>query len=215
MRNWKHEEPDWYNYRSCVEETARIAGIYDIKEILTEEELYPKLYQWFDVGIEKGVNTYAKENDNDDTKDFKRGIAIWPFAGANAILGRSPSVEWWRDLVREATRMGYATFQFGHESEQELSPLITSYKHKSFFQQVKIALACKMSIGTDSGNMWVMGAYGHPAIHLLTNWLPGHVTNCPLSPPNRNSVYCYAQGGTDNIKHKDVLSDIERMMNDI
>jgi len=45
MMNWHHDELDWYNHRGQIEETARIAGIYDIKKILTEDELYPKLYQ--------------------------------------------------------------------------------------------------------------------------------------------------------------------------
>ena len=212
MMNWKHDQLLWYNYRGQVEETARIAGIYNLKEILTEEEMRPKLYQWFDVGPEDpNFQTYSKHNRE---QKLDKTIAIWPFAtSAKNMPGRNPSINWWRGLVREATRMGYAIFQFGHESEQEISPLITSYKHKSFFQQVKIALACKISIGTDSGPMWVMGAYDHPAIHLMTNWLPGHSMNFDaLTPVNNNHATFFEEGGTGNINQGDVLYIIERMM---
>ncbi len=218
IMNWKHDELDWYNYRDQVEETARIAGIYDLKEVLTEEELIPKLYQWFDVGLEKGVNTYAKENDS-DAVDYSKTIAIWPFATAGGGLGRSPSLEWWNVMICLIHNEGYKTLIFGHKSEPRI-PNISShgdYRHLSFFEQVKIALACKMSIGTDSGNMWVMGAYSHPAIHLLTDWLPGYIyiPERPLASPNKNSVNLFASGDINNIKHVDVLSDIERIMNDV
>lgn len=215
MDNWKHDEIDWYNYRGQVEETARIAGIYDLKEVLTEEEMMPKLYPWFDVGYENGVSTYAKENDAEE-HDFSKTIAIWPFAtSAKNVPGRNPSPEWWNVLICLIHNMGYKTMIFGHKSEP-LIPNIGNYnyfRNLSFFEQVKLALACKMSIGTDSGPMWVMGAHSHPAIHLMTNWLPGHTWNFPaLVPANKNGKHFFGFGGTDNIPDKSVLEEIERKM---
>jgi hypothetical protein len=45
MDGWKHEPVDWYNYRDCIDETARVAGIMDMK--LVPLQKYPKLYKWF------------------------------------------------------------------------------------------------------------------------------------------------------------------------
>lgn len=212
MTNWKHDEQDWYNHRGQVEETARIAGIYDLKDVLTVEEMYPKLYKWFDVGEDDpNFQTYSKHNR--EQKLLDKTIAIWPFATAGDKLGRSPSVEWWRELVLKAVNMGYEIAQLGYKNEPEISSYTERYNHLTFFEQVKMALACKMVIGTDSGPMWVMGAYDHPAIHLMTNWLPGHTRNFDaLTPVNNNHATFFEQGGTDNISQKDVLYIIERMM---
>lgn len=196
MDNWKHDEPDWYNRRGQIEETARIAGIYDLKEWLTEEELMPKLYKWWDDG-----------SLDDNT------IAIWPFAGRDAVELRSPSVTWWGELMREIENMGYNVAQFGHPKDMIIWPHVKRYNHLSYFEQVQKALTCKMSIGTDSGNMWVMGAYSHPGINLLTNWLFYHNNNmAALAPVNKNAINIFGQGSINNISHSDVLYGVERMM---
>ncbi|MGR3301864.1 MAG: hypothetical protein ACUZ8I_05100 [Candidatus Scalindua sp.] len=214
MDDWRHDEIDWFNHRGQVEETARIAGIYDLKEWLTEEEMMPKLYQWFDLGIEESENTYARENDS-KAVDYSKTIAIWPFASsARNMQGRNPTVEWWATLTEEICKMGIRAIQFGHKSEKMIPcPNVKDYTHLSFFEQVKIALACKMSIGTDSGNMWVMGAYCHPAIHLMTSWLMGHSQNrLTLAPVNKNGTILFDEDSCDNIKHDSVLEEIERKM---
>lgn len=202
MDNWKHDELDWYNYRGQVEETARIAGIYDLKEVLTVEEMYPKLTPWWGKGEKKD-----------------KAIAIWPFAGRDAVALRSPSVKWWKELINKICYdLGCHTALFGLPNDPYISGvydfLYEDYRELSYFEQVQKALQCKMSIGTDSGNMWVMGAYGHPAIHLMTNWLPGHTKNfSALTPVNNNSSVTFlGEGGINNISQEDVLSVIERMM---
>lgn len=212
MTNWKHDELDWYNHRGQVEETARIAGIYDLKDVLTVEEMYPKLYKWFDVGEEDpNFHTYSKQNR--EQKLLDNTIAIWPFATAGDKLGRSPSVTWWANLIEKLEKMGYSIAQFGHNKEPVIGPHVTRYNHLSFFENIKLSLACKMVIGTDSGPMWVIGAYDHPAIHLMTNWLPGHNRNFDaLTPVNNNHATFFEQGGTDNINQGDVLYMVERMM---
>lgn len=212
MTNWRHDELDWYNHRGQVEETARIAGIYDLKDVLTVEEMYPRLNKWFDVGPEDpNFQTYSKQNKE---KVFDNTIAIWPFATAGDKLGRSPSVTWWGTLIEKLEKMGYRIAQFGHPKEPVIRPCIKRYNHLSFFENIKLSLACKMVIGTDSGPMWVMGAYGHPAIHLMTNWLPGHTRNFDsLTPVNHgHAATFFEQGGTDNINQDDVLYIVERMM---
>jgi ADP-heptose:LPS heptosyltransferase len=218
MSNWKHDVLDWYNYRGQVEETARIAGIYDLKDVLTEEELYPKLNRWFDPGFtDPKSNTYSR---NHEGKLMTKTIAIWPFATAGDKLGRSPSPEWWAKLIQLIQNSGYHVMIMGHPMEPQIPCFqgdrsIPYCPEKGFFEQIKISLACKMSIGTDSGPMWVLGAYSHPALHLMTNWLPGHTTNFDaLTPVNKNgSVIFNPFKDTSNIDYNDVLNQIERMMN--
>jgi len=210
--DWKHDEIDWYNYRSCVEETARVAGVYDLKEVLTEEEMYPKLYQWFDTGFhDSSINTYSKERKQ--LKDqFINTVAIWPFATAGGDMGRSPSVKWWQNVCSGLFSLGFEVFHFGRSNEPDIVSLKNHSQYKRFthlpyFEQVKLALATTLSIGTDSGSMWVMGAYSHPAIHLMTNWMLKHTQNVlALAPINRNCFNLFAEKKTDNVKSEDVLN---------
>lgn len=211
--NWKHDEPDWYNYRGQVEETARIAGIYDLKDILTEKEMYPKLYKWFEKGYtDPNADTYSK---NVASGVMNNTIAIWPFATAGDKMGRSPSPQWWNKMIQLIHNMGYETIIMGHKREP-IIPHICSRNYceeQGFFEQIKISLACKISIGTDSGPMWVLGAYSHPAIHLMTNWLPGHKQNFnALSPANKNGLDFFEKGGVDNIDYRLVGECVKRMM---
>jgi ADP-heptose:LPS heptosyltransferase len=215
MSNWKHDVLDWYNYRGQVEETARIAGIYDLKDILTEDEMYPKLYRWFDSGLtDPMADTYSKRHSQ--TINLEKTIAIWPFAAAGDKLGRSPSPEYWKKLICLIHNMGYYTIIMGHRREPLIPNTGTSnYCNESgFFEQIKISLGCKMAIGTDSGNMWVLGAYSHPAITLMTNWLPSHTKNfTALEPANKRGTSLFANGGVENIPMWVILREIERMMN--
>ena len=83
------------------------------------------------------------------------------------------------------------------------------FPHLSYFDQVRAALATRLSIGTDSGAMWVMGAYSHPAINLVTNWLPNHNSNfSALEPVNKNSITFFEKEGCDNIPIEKVINNV-------
>jgi peroxiredoxin len=115
-------------------------------------------------------------------------------------------------VINTLLNEGYKVFQFGMPTDIAFSN-VCAYNHLPFFDQVKRALACKMSIGTDSGNMWVVGAYSHPAIHLMTQWLPGHTKNkFALAPKNINGRDIFAEGGVNNIKHDRVIETVKEMM---
>lgn len=210
--NWKHSRIDWYNHVSCVEETAYVAGIDDIFSYLSYEEMYPKLERWFDIGSDDpNFQTYSKRNDA-DTSTKNNVIALWPFATATSKIARSPSREWYEQLVRHLRRNGYTVFQFGYKTDPEIYGCHI-YTYMTFFDQVRLALSTKMSIGTDSGNMWVMGAYSHPAIHLMTNWMQHHVQNFDaLLPVNKNGHKVFAPGGANYISKKHVLMTVDLIM---
>ena len=207
IEGWEHSSPDWYNTVTSVEETAYMAGIPDLKDVLSEDEMKPHLYRWFDVGIPAITSTYAKSKDAND-EECHNNIAIWPFAGSP---GRSPSSRWWNRLIDNLILNGYTVNHYGMPWDPLLSNLdgYSVYPHLSYFDQVKAALASRLVIGTDSGAQWVMGAYSHPAINLMTNWLPNHNTNLlALEPVNDNGQTFFEIGICDNISVKEVLNNI-------
>ncbi len=210
--DWKHSRPDWYNYTNCVEETALIAGVDDIKSILGSYDLYPKLDRWFDVGSDdENFQTYSKRNEA-DTSVKNKTIALWPYATATGCVQRSPDWHWYDRLVEDLTYKGYDVFQFGYWKDTAVGRCHT-YTHLPFFDQVRLALSCKMSIGTDSGNMWVMGAYSHPALHLMTNWMHNHHQNFDaLLPMNENGYKVFGLNGANNISREQVMMEVDFIM---
>lgn len=188
-----HSKYNWYNEISCVEETARLAGIDDITEVLTEEEMLPKLYKWFDVGFDNPIlDTYSRKNIPTLDK-FDNNVAIWPFA-TGGKRGRSPAVKWWNMTIEELVNKGLTVYHYGRDAEPALSnsPSYIKLTSLSFFDQVKAALASQLVMGPDTGPMWVMGAYSHPAINLLTNHMKDHTDNfTALAPVNTNATNAF------------------------
>jgi len=213
---YKHSRSDWWNYARQVEETAYLAKIFDLKDVLTEKEMYPKLHRWFDVGLDdNSMNAYKKTNDQ-DISIFEKSIAIWPFSTADHQGKRSPSVEWWRKITPMICELGYKVIHFGYPKDPDILIGSDSYvklTHLPFFEQVKASLATTASIGLDSGGMWVMGAYSHPAIHLMSNWLPNHNRNyfC-LEPINKNAITLFEKNGVDNIRQQVVVEKLEELI---
>jgi len=178
-------ESDWYNYRNCVEETAMMAGI-DPKNVY---------------GINPDLKAYWPLN------RVKNTVAIWPFAGYGRGLERSPSQEWWNSLLKPLVDK-YKIIHFGTENEPNLI-ISENYVRKTnltFFDQIKETLSCEACIGTDSGSMWCIGAYGViPQLNLITNWLSGHHTNpLALAPTGKLAENIFAPGGCSNIDTKTV-----------
>ena len=71
-------------------------------------------------------------------------------------------------------------YHLGYVNEPILS-VNNNYYHNltklDFFSQIKISLGSKLALGTDSGSMWVLAAYSHPSITLITNWYDNHNKN--------------------------------------
>lgn len=204
-----HKDSEWYNHRDCIQETADARAGIDLRELLTEEEMFPKLYKWFDVGLPNVKSTYSKEG-RVLGKEYHNNISIWPFAGSS---GRSPSPKWWNIVVDRLIDEGYSVCHYGMPNDPRLSNKkgYYTYPQLSYFDQVKAALASRITIGTDSGAMWVMGAYSHPAINLMTNWLPNHHSNfSALEPVNKNGFTFFAKGGCDYISTEEVINNVKK-----
>ena len=205
-------EDYWYNDHDIVEQMARMSGIYDIKEVLTEDELRPQLYQWFDAdfdAIEKNEG-YTKVRTNSGLIPEK-SVVIWPFSGYGHWPARSPSSNWWNTVVNTLIDNNFMVFHCGWIDEPHLSNLEGYVRcvNLSFFEQIKISLATKLAIGADSGSMWTLGAYSFPAIHLMTNWRDGHTQNfSAMNPVNINGTSFFAPPMTDGWSFQELLDTV-------
>jgi len=201
------DREDWYNVRTCIEENALMSGITDLNSELNENEQKPYLSKWFDPGFEaeqkKAAYTYNKVEPANLNYALSRSIAIWPFAGYGRSKNRNPSEKWWFELIKKFSDNKINVYHFGYFKEPDL------YKNKEFyhkltnldfFSQIKISLGAKASLGTDSGSMWVLSAYAHPTITLLTNWYKNHTDNLYAAlPANKNGEFIFKENGFKNL----------------
>jgi ADP-heptose:LPS heptosyltransferase len=183
---------DWYNYRSLIEETTIMAG--------------------FKPEFTKGILPILYVN-REIPKHKEKTVTIWPFAGYGKNPHRSPSKEWWEVLIKIFIANKIKVLHCGAEVEPVLSgdenyKKITSL---SFSEQIYQSLGTIGAIGTDSGSMWVIGAYHLiPQINLLTNCAPDHFQNSfALAPAGSKCHNIFAQNGCNNIKIEEVCEAIK------
>jgi len=189
-------EQDWYNYRSCVEETALMAGFNPV--YFTNKN--PKLIQYWE-DIPKSTNS--------------KSIVIWPFAGYGKDAHRSPSVGWWHKCINILINdLNCQVIHAGVELEPDIitSPSYKKITNLSFFDQIKESLNCDLAIGTDSGSMWVIGAYSKiPQINLITNWLQNHRQNLlSLAPVGDKTTNLFGYNQCDTIIINDLIDQVRR-----
>lgn len=170
---------EWYNQFDCVEMVWMMAGmpLEALRKECPESLRKPKLTPWW-------KNT---------TMDYSgacsaNSIAIWPFAGYGTDNPRNLSPAWFKRLVEELECRGYKAVHFGHSSEPDIG---ASYRMTdlSFFEQIRLSVACGSYISSDSGSGWVLGAYGLKGLHLVRPWFSNHNSNLlALAPVNENGV---------------------------
>ena len=217
-----HEDKYWYNKRSCIDETALMSGITDLNDILSENEKIPYLNKWFDSGFEdvqkKGAYTYNK-TESKTNRILNKSLAIWPFAGYGRSKNRNPSADWWMKLISRLTNESINVYHFGFFNEPLLSENNKYYHNLTnldFFNQIKISLGTKLSLGTDSGSMWVLAAYKHPMILLGTNWYENHTNNLNATIPLIERGDCifkengFAKLSLDEVYEKIILSGVKK-----
>ncbi len=210
----KHEDKYWYNNKSCIEETALMSGIADLDEFLSENEKIPFLTKWFDVGFDdeqkKAAYTYEKK-ESKKNKLLSNSLSIWPFAGYGRSKNRNPSTEWWRALTKKLTDNSINVYHFGYLNEPVLSDNGNYHNltNLDFFNQIKISLGSKLSLGTDSGSMWVLAAYNHPMIILGTNWYENHTNNFRATiPPIVNGECIFKKNDFKDLSINEVYEKI-------
>ena len=215
---------DWYNVRSCIQENALMSGISDLDNEIDKSQQIPYLTKWFDVGFEaeqkKAAYTYEKVQSIDLNYTLSNSIAVWPFAGYGRSKNRNPTKEWWYELIKKFTDNKINVYHFGYFNEPNLSNDKNFYHKltdKDFFSQIKISLGSKLSLGTDSGSMWVLSAYAHPTITLLTNWYSNHNDNFTAALPiNKNGDYIFKENGfkdltIDEVYEKCIIKGVSKI----
>ena len=210
----KHSDTLWYNKRTCIEETAIMSGISDLNNYTSVKERQPKLTKWFDPGFEepqkKGAYSYKKQ-ESKKNKILSKSLSIWPFAGYGRSKNRNPDEIWWSNLIRKFIANKIHVYHFGYFNE----PIFSNdsyYYHNltklSFFEQIKLSLGTKLTLGTDSGSLWVLSAYSHPTITLLTNWYGNHNENLLATLPiNENGKYIFKNNGFENLSIEEVYNE--------
>lgn len=195
------DKSDWYNYYSCVDETVRMAGI-DLEDfkLMPENLKKPKLEKWFK--LNKYENT----------------IAVWPFACYGVDTDRNPSVIWWKNILKVIEeKFNYTILHFGAENEPNLSEGSKNYfkmTNLSFFEMIRITLGCRLSIGTDSGSSWVIGAYGLPQINLVLKNAINHNRNYSAFAPENylnNKIDLIGLDGKDCITEQQIINSIKQL----
>ena len=217
-----HQKKDWYNYHSCIDECAFMSNITDLDKFIHKDEKFPYLYKWFDTGFDVMQKKGAYTNDKKESRlnfILKNSISIWPFAGYGRSKNRNPESSWWEKLINVFIQNKINVYHFGYTNEPILSSN-TEYYHNltklDFFSQIRISLGSKLSLGTDSGSMWVLAAYSHPSITLITNWYENHNKNfSSLIPPNKNGDFIFKENGfnrlsVDEVLHKCLLKGVKK-----
>lgn len=194
----------WYNHHSIHEEQflmsinltdqCRYSEIH--WNLLTEREKKPYLEKWF--SVEKCSKT----------------IALWAECGyANqdsTIRQRSPSINFWANLVADLNKLGFAVNCYGHPNSN-LVPFAVDRRNLSLFDAVKESLGCDLCIGTDSGSSHILGAYGAKQVILYTNWRHNHTFNlsalCPVNYCD-NAIYIFQEQDLDFTPRQKIVDAI-------
>lgn len=206
---------NWRNEMTCIDQTARMAGIDDLDDVLKPHEKIPHLDRWFpSFSFSQNPNNHGYVDHVGDTYRVAGDrIAIWPFANYGKKPHRSPSEGWWTVMAEKLIDAGYEVYHYGWLKEPQLLSYNNPFYHymckHSFFDQIRSSLEAKVSIGTDSGSMWVLGAYGQPGIELMTYHEHGHTTNpWALMPPYENHTMLFNEKNINLIKHAEVIKAI-------
>lgn len=205
-------DPLWYNKINCVECVANMAGIDDIFSVIDEVESQPTLVKWWvdpDEQNDPRNHGYSTIHHKIDSRDnFK--IGIFPFAKYASQENRSPTLEWWSAVCSMLKAEGYSIEHFGWITEPNISGVETKNVNLSFFEQIKKALTCDLVIGTDSGSMWVLGAFKIPSIYIMTYHMAGHNENPnALKPINVNGTMLFNPKNCNMVKPIDVIDKVK------
>lgn len=194
----QHPEGDgWANKRDIYWETARMAGLTDDDwHSLDATDKRPYLVRWW------------------EPKPEPKAIAIWPGARQGEKQKRTASWHWYKQLAIRLEAEGYKVYHCGHPNDHAgMGPIGRDVRELSFMDQIRFSLDCELTIGTDSGSLLAIAAFEQrPSISLLTNHIPGHVTNlhalAPNSPLNR---VLFAADDPDLIPLDDVVAAVKEV----
>lgn len=156
---------NWYNNdkNRLVNENCLMAGfIQEEFDNLNDQEKIPKLYRYFDLKYFSTPKVPV--------------ITFQSTAGYGQGLTRSPSVDWWNNLI-ESCQNRFCFVQIGHPNDAIVRKA-GNICHHDFIEQFAYILGSSLYIGIENGITWIVGAYGEiPQINLTTYHMPNHSSN--------------------------------------
>lgn len=207
-------DQNWRNEMDVIEQTARMAGIMDLSDVITPEERIPKLERWFP------SYTFSNDPGNHGYIDIVRDswantdnnrVAIWPYAGYGLDPNRSPSDGWWEVMLQILFEAGFEVYHYGWVNDPVMTddPRYHYMCRLSYMDQIRSALEAPTTIGPDTGALWTLGAYGQPTIALMTFHAPLHSENpAALAPPYKNTHMLFNAKNINLNKHKAVMDEL-------
>ena len=197
-------EDYWYNKMDVREQTFKMSwlrgqGRINPEEwnVLSEEERKPRLTQYFPV------------------KNQGNCIAIWSASGYAADPvneKRNPSWLYWNELSQRLHKEGYHVAQLGTMDHELVNDYILDLRSLSLFEAIRFSLGCKVSIGTDSGSMHILGALAANQILLTTYWRKNHVSNpnalIPINYKNR-AINLFCGSNVNHIEYDRIVEGIK------
>lgn len=206
-------DPNWRNKMDVIAQTARMAGIDDLDDVITPWERTPKLEIWFpSYTFSTNPNNHGYVDNVGDTYVLDESrIAIWPFAGYGINPHRSPSEGWWEVMLQILFEAGYEVYHYGWMNDPVLSTDDRYHRmcNLSYMDQIRSALEAPATIGPDTGALWTLGAYGQSTIALMTFHAPQHSDNpLALAPPYKTNRMLFNAKNINLIKHKEVMDEL-------
>jgi ADP-heptose:LPS heptosyltransferase len=190
---------DWPNYRNFYAESF-IMGGFSEKDYadLPEDQKLPKLVKWF--------------RPESRPLQYKKIISIWGFAGYSVQPYRSPTANYWRELVKKLIDLGYGVCQFGHFNDpviMENNVAFHRFNERDFFEQIRMTLSTDLVLSTDSGSGLIFAAYDFNQINIVNMHVDGHVRNpFSLAPLGPNTFNFCGETCCDDVPQDQVIAKI-------
>lgn len=108
---------------------------------------------------------------------YKNCIAIAPFTSAGAVRDIPEEVS--IKIIEYIHSLGYQTIQLGLKSHKQLNTTFP-ITGKSIFEDVKIAVSCRLLVTADTGINYIMSGYSHKVLGLYS------LINYPMAVPLKN-----------------------------
>lgn len=204
-------DPLWFNKISTVEKNFQMVGINDL---IPEDKQFPTLKKWWvDISTLHSPDNHGYSQFESVNNEKKKSIAIFPFAHYGGGGKRSPTKEWWEAVLHGL--QDYEINHFGWVTEPDIVGTTNKFTETSLFDQIRLALESDIVIGSDAGTMWIMGAYSHPAINIMTYHFNGHNDNpMAFEPKNRNGETFFNPDHCNRVNPNHVIDRVREKLNE-
>lgn len=195
---------NWYNEMTVIESIFKMNWLRGMSgpinpqkwNQLDKDERCPRLTQYFDAPKNNYITIWANSGYSNDPINRKR----------------NPSKEYWTGLVDRLIKEDYKVAQLGTCDHFLINEKVLDLRHLSLFEAIRFSLGSQVAIGTDSGSMHCLGAYGFNQILLTTYWRRGHFQNpSALIPVNykNHAINLFCPDDINKIEYDRIIEGIK------